>query len=498
MPQPSNLEFAASLAAAAAAVAVFIKLIRRRKSGCPPPGPAGFPIVGNLFDLPVNEPWRIYQAWSAQYGSDVVHMRVFGTNMLVINSAKAASELLGRRSAKYSDRPRMPMIQDVIGLSWHFAFMPYGDRWRQHRRLFVQHAHAFDNQNQTKWTKIFLQNLLLTPDDFVEHIQHIASGASLEATFGLQVQPSGQPDPFIGAAKVVVQSIVEAGIFGTYLVDFLPWLRRLQFFSFKKQATTWRAASDVAAHVPWDLTKKAMESEDFLPSAASVVLSDHEANKTVSRQAMAAMFANGSAATVSAIATFILAMVLYPEIQQAAQAEIDRVVQERLPDLTDEHNLPYLTAIIREIGRWNPVVPFAFPHALSADDSYNGYYLEAGTVVIPNSWAILHDPTVYPDPEKFDPSRFLTSDGRINTLVKDPEAVWGYGRRVCPGRKIATSEMFLVFAGILKVFDIRPAVSEKGDTLLPPGEYEGGLLRYPKPFKCSIRPRSTNAAALLQ
>jgi hypothetical protein len=44
----------------------------------------------------------------------------------------------------------------------------------------------------------------------------------LEISFGLQVQPSGQPDPFIGAATQAVEAMTETGIFGTYLVDFLP------------------------------------------------------------------------------------------------------------------------------------------------------------------------------------------------------------------------------------------------------------------------------------
>lgn len=66
------------------------------------------------------------------------------------------------------------------------------------------------------------------------------------------------------------------------------------------------------------------------------------------RQATAAMFASGSAGTVSAINTFFLAMVMYPEVQAKAQAEIDRVMQGRLPTISDEADLPYITAIIKE------------------------------------------------------------------------------------------------------------------------------------------------------
>lgn len=51
----------------------------------------------------------------------------------------------------------------------------------------------------------------------------MASGTVLETTFGLKVQPSGQPDPFIGAAKQVIEGMGAAGLFGTYLVDYVPF-----------------------------------------------------------------------------------------------------------------------------------------------------------------------------------------------------------------------------------------------------------------------------------
>ncbi|KAF7325866.1 Cytochrome P450 [Mycena kentingensis (nom. inval.)] len=473
----------------------------RPQVASPAPGPPGLPVVGNFFDLPTQEPWKAYQGWSSKYGSDVIHLQVFNTHMLLVNSAKAATDLFTKKSVIYSDRPRLPMIKEMIGLDWHFVYMNYGDEWRQHRKVFTQHASAFSPQKQLEWTKIFLRNLLVSPEDFVKHIQHLASGSSLDVSFGLQVQPSGQPDPFIGAAKQVVQLITDAGIFGTYIVDFLPFLKWAPSFgpfaSWKTQARQWKAASETAAQVPWAVMKSAVESRDFTPSIASqlqIEAQDGTVDAQVARQAIAAMFASGSAATVSALTTFVLTMVLYPDVQKSAQEELDKVVGDLLPELSDEPNLPYITAIIREIGRWNPVAPLAFPHMLTTDDVYNGYHLKAGSVVLPNTWAILHDAEVYPSPDTFNPARFLTPEGKLDPLVKDPEAVWGYGRRVCPGRKIAVSEMFLAIAGTLKVFNI--SVGEGNPR--PGGEYGSGMLRYPKPFKCAIVPRSKAAVGLLE
>jgi cytochrome P450 len=71
------------------------------------------------------------------------------------------------------------------------------------------------------------------------------------------------------------------------------------------------------------------------------------------------------AQTFSTLLVFFLAMVLHPEVQAKAQAEIDRVVgKDRLPDFDDRPALPYLEAIMRETLRWYPVVPLG-PYSVS-------------------------------------------------------------------------------------------------------------------------------------
>ena len=61
---------------------------------------------------------------------------------------------------------------------------------------------------------------------------------------------------------------------------------------------------------------------------------------------------------MSALCSFFLAMLLYPDVQKKAQAELDRVVgNDRLPNFNDRERLPYIDALVKETLRWNPVVP---------------------------------------------------------------------------------------------------------------------------------------------
>lgn len=81
---------------------------------------------------------------------------------------------------------------------------------------------------------------------------------------------------------------------------------------------------------------------------------------------------------------FILAMTLYPEVQARAQAEIDRFVGDRLPTVSDRGRLPYVDAILKEALRWQPVNPNDGVRRTTKDDIYKGYFIPAGTLVMPD------------------------------------------------------------------------------------------------------------------
>ena len=86
---------------------------------------------------------------------------------------------------------------------------------------------------------------------------------------------------------------------------------------------------------------------------------------------------------------FFLAMNLHPDVQKKAQAELDAVVgPNRLPELSDRDQLPYVTAIVKETLRWYPAVPLGVAHCTVADDVYRGFFIPAGATVVVNSWCV--------------------------------------------------------------------------------------------------------------
>ncbi|KAJ8094478.1 hypothetical protein PM082_010912 [Marasmius tenuissimus] len=193
-------------------------------------------------------------------------------------------------------------------------------------------------------------------------------------------------------------------------------------------------------------------------------------------------------------------MLKNPESQKKCQQKITEVIgNDRLPDFSDMGTIPYVDAIMQETLRWNPVTPLAMPHRVIEDDEYRGYHIPAGAVVFGNSWAILHDESLYgPDTHLFDPERFITAEGTLNFDVPHPTMAFGFGRRQCPGLEQAESTLWLTIASILCCFNIAKHIDEEGVVDEPSCKYTSGMLCYPLPFKCSIRPRSPLAESLIK
>lgn len=197
----------------------------------------------------------------------------------------------------------------------------------------------------------------------------------------------------------------------------------------------------------------------------------------------------GSDTSAAAAKMLLLILADHPKIQAKAQAELDAVLgSERLPTIADRPSLPYVHAIVKELGRYYTVNPFGLPHASAEDDEYEGYFIPKGTIIMPNAWAMMHDPEVFEAPFEFRPERYLKDD-QIDSSVPDGErAAFGFGRRICPGRYFSNDALFLLTASILARFDIRLPKDEHGVSI-PVNmklDFETRVVVKPGPFKVDI------------
>ncbi|KAE9389422.1 cytochrome P450 [Gymnopus androsaceus JB14] len=477
-----------------------------------PPGPKPWPIIGNICDIPREKESSAYNKMAKEFG-DLTFLSVLGISILVVNNYATAQELFDKRSANYSDRNELPMINDLMGWDWSFGHMPYGPRWKMHRTMFHRQFQSSVVSafwpTQLKEAHKLIRRMLSHPEDLINHLRFNSASTIMNVTYGIEVQD--EDDHYITVAETALDGMAKAANPGAFFVDIFPILKYvpswMPFAGFKRKAAFWRKSVSEMRNAPFEKVTASMKQGTATPSFVSNLLTDLELRSDLSEATIAKesetikncaglAYAAGAESTVSSLSSFMLAMVLYPDVQEKARREIDSVVGlGRLPDFNDRGSLPYIDAIVKEVLRWNPVAPLGLPHMATKDDEFRGYHIPAGTLVLGNSWTILHDPAVYPDPMAFNPDRFLTND----PAVLDPVYVaFGYGRRICPGRFMAEGQLWISIACILSAFQIAPGKDENGRVVTTEAKFASGLICHPLPFKASIRPRNEKARMLIE
>ncbi|KAG2090009.1 cytochrome P450 [Suillus discolor] len=501
-----HLAILAGISLSFVAVKALKLFIKKRQNNAPlPPGPVPLPLLGSVLSIDACQPWLTYTKWSAMYG-DLVFVRSLDEEMVVINSQHIAEALLDKRSRIYSDRPYLATLVPY-GLSINFGFMAYGDEWRLCRRLFHQtfrpESAAKFRPMQIKRAREIIVNLVDDPENYYDHFATFSLSVVMSTVYDYNI--SARDDPMVQTViKALVPSLTVLSPERALMLKTFPFLLKVPDWcwgsSIKRSARGSTELINEMADMPFRYVQQHM-ADGSSPAQSSMVAENLQRMER-QEEAFKPAFENAlkKAATTAIIASyetsaatlmiFSLAMVLYPEVQKRAQAEIDSVVgKERLPTFEDRASLPYIEAVLRETWRWQPVTPLGVPHATSSDDVYNGYFIPKGTIITYNTWGIARDEKRYPDASNFIPERFIDSDGALTS--DDPaQYIFGLGRRACPGRYNADSSAWAAIATMLATLDISPAKDDQGKEISFTPEFIPGLVRFPATFPCSISARS--------
>ncbi|KAJ2918173.1 hypothetical protein MD484_g2276, partial [Candolleomyces efflorescens] len=329
--------------------------------------------------------------------------------------------------------------------------------------------------------------MLSSPTDYISHLNHALGGIIMHITYGFDAK--SKEDPYIAESLKVSYAFKVAALPGAFLVDNIPLLKYVPAWfpgaGFKRFAEYYRNATYNSQHMPFNFTLDAMTRNEVQPCAVTRLMEtlpdptdpDYAEMKEDLVNALGLSYVAGVESTDALICAFILAMAVHPNLQKKAQDELDRVVGPgKLPDFDDREDLVYLKALVTELMRWHQVTPLAIPHKTSEDDYYDGYFIPKGTLVLGNAWAVLHDPEVFENPMEFNPERYITG-GKFNEDLPNPlDFAFGYGRRICPGRDLATQMVYLITATTLSMFDILPPRDDNGVPIQLLPSFDNGIL----------------------
>ncbi|XP_039344312.1 cytochrome P450 2J2-like [Mauremys reevesii] len=196
------------------------------------------------------------------------------------------------------------------------------------------------------------------------------------------------------------------------------------------------------------------------------------------------LFLAGTETTTTTLRWALLYMVAYPDIQENVQKELDTVLgPSQLICYEDRKNLPYTNAVIHEIQRYCSIVLIAIPRESGKDTTLQGFPIPKGTLILPNLDSVLFDPEKWESPRQFSPSCFLDKEG--NFVSREAFLPFSTGSRVCLGAQLARSELFIVFANLLRalMFTLPKGVEEISTKLVL------GSTMQPQPYKLCVVPR---------
>ena len=437
-----------------------------------PPGPLPLPIIGNTYLLPENKPWIYFESVAKAYKSPVIAFWIGRNPTVWINDAWAASEILDKRAGIYASRPRMLVFAELSGLGQsNMVNMYYGERWRIHRKLThmgvglqqVRKYRGFQNNE----SRVMAYEMLQKPEAYVAHMERYATSVVSIIGFGRRVASSD--DPLITEVIAVMHRAADLNVPGRsfpMVMETFPWLAR-----FPRSIAPWlkpfgRGGRGGAFF--YALADEANQKSKQEPCYVKQLFSEgpkYDLTEAEISSLTGNLFGAGSDTSSSTLITFMLACCAFPEVLPKAWEELDRVVgPHRSPTFDDEPNLPYVKAFMKEVLRWRSVAIIGGqPHAPIQDDTWNGWLIPKQSWVQANTWAIHHNEREFPDPDRFDPERFLKDSPKARPFPNEKgHMTFGWGRRVCSGQGLAEQGTFISVARLLWGFEIRKAKDKNG------------------------------------
>ncbi|CAH1258918.1 CYP2U1 [Branchiostoma lanceolatum] len=446
-----------------------------------PPGPPTLPILGNI-------PYMAWIYWkgstfppdtlyklSQKYG-DVMTMWVAREPYVIISGYETIREVLVRRAEDFSSRKVPPTVVKFMLRNSHVQpnsnavprsivdtrgdgtsakaakgvlFAEYGQDWRQQRRFALKTLRDFGVGKRSLEGKICeeaaaLSQELVAKDGQPFNIKHLMQNAVsniiCSIVFGKRFE-YGDPE-FLWLIEVLNDN-VNVKPSEDLLANIHPALRHLPFGS-PEQRKLAKSTSKLQTYCRGQIEthRETFDPNDIRDFIDAFLLEQQH---------------GGGDQTQTGFTDKQL---------QEVHREIDSVLGQAVPSYALRDKMPYTTATLAEVQRINSAVPIGVPHSPSRATTLNGYTIPADVSIISNIWSVHMNPQLFPEPDNFNPGRFLDQDG--NFVKHEALIPFSVGPRVCLGELLAKMELFLLYVSLMQRFTFHlpegaPAPSPEGN-----------------------------------
>lgn len=465
--------------------------VRQRNDYKLPPGPLGLPILGNIHQLIVKNPYEKLSQWADKFGK-IYTIDLCTKPAVVINDPKLMRDIFNTFSStgKFQTDSMLRISEGPYGV-----LNSEGEEWSEQRLFCMKKLKEFGFGNRRMetlilseaeevcdWiTKAHKKNngkpLLIQPiflQSVINTMWTMVSGTRI--TLG-----DSKITKLLETFSKTFQHTMKTGL------TFLPWLKYVA-----PELSGYTAYSNACQDITEYIQKEFLDhKKSFLAGAhrdlidAYIEESYKDSLKWKNAIATVVELFLASSETTGSTLTWLLGYLsVNPDIQVKLQEEIDTIIGENQQvSLDHKSRMPYTEAVIMETMRLSSFVPMGVLHRLLEDLEIDNYKFPKGLVLIPNIYHCHNNKDVWTDPERFRPERFLDEQGE---KLREHFVPFQQGKRQCVGEPLAKDMLFIYVTRIFQLFNVSPDKCVKPEDYYEP---DLGYVLFPPSLGLHIQPR---------
>ncbi|CAO2142790.1 unnamed protein product [Urochloa humidicola] len=471
--------------------------VKKCKQQLPPSPPAKLPIIGHVHLIGPQTHISIRDL-DAKYGHNgLMLLRIGATPTLFVSSPSAAEAVLRTHDHIFASRPPSMATEIIRYGPTDIAFAPYGEYWRQARKLLTTHmlsakkVQTFSN-GRLEEVRLVMGKIREAANavprkavDLSDLLSGYTNDVVCRAVLGPSHRKEGRNRLFSELTEINV-----ALLGGFNFEDYFPRmvmadvLLRLVSVKAKRLNKRWNDLFDEIINEHIQSGEKDDNSADFIDL---LLTRKQEYGLTTDnvKAILVDMFEAGIETSYLTLEYGMAELMNNRHVLKKLQNEVRMCIAggKKLDMIREEDlsSMPYLKATIKETLRLHPPAPFLLPQFSMAVCKIDGYTIHSETRVLVNAWALGRDPSFWESPDDFFLERFLREAGAMDTQMKGKDLrflPFGFGRRICAGMNFGFATMEVMLANLMYHFDWDvPNMTEGTSTRVDMAESFGLTLR---------------------
>jgi len=371
----------------------------------------------------------------SKYGP-IFRLRLGSQTVVVLNSASVIREALHDYSEEFAGRPYLYVIHETLHGKGVIS-APYGREFNDHKNFLIKSFNRFGSRRRSSLENGCLDEIRLVAEKLREkqsspfHISNmlsqIAGNNICTLTFGRYFETMDLTNLF----DKLNENFNETATLACF--NFLPFTRRFKTRIFDNVKDSNRVIQKLVKE------RETNFDSEVVNNIVDAYLDNMGKQRYFSKENLDSLvqdlFVAGTETISNTLNWTIFYIVSHPHVQEKIHEEIDYIIgKDRAPSDKDRHQMSYTEAILLESMRCHCAGPILLPRATTQDITFQNYFIPKDTFILVNMWSAMKDEEQWPEPEKFQPERFLDENNNLKNVNHPAMMPFSVGKRAFTGK----------------------------------------------------------------